>query len=107
MPVTRLITAEEDIAMSISTTVRGLVAKYNTSAPGQQPAVDAKALLISIVANTCLGVNDLIEACPITFTEKSSLRGDMKTIVGKAFRAKLGVVGASGEVLDATDTDKK
>jgi hypothetical protein len=72
MPVTRLITAEEDIAMSISTTVRGLVAKYNTSAPGQQPAVDAKALLISIVANTCLGVNDLIEACPITFTEALS-----------------------------------
>lgn len=87
MPLTRPLTPEEDITVSIGTTISGLVAKYNGS-------VDAKALLSSIMGNAALGVNQLVDGCSMTFTEQSVFRGDLKALVGRALRAKVGLAEA-------------
>lgn len=98
MPLTRPITAEEDITMSAGTMISGLIAKYNGK-------MDAKALLGSIFANVALGVNEMIDGSTMTFTEKSVFRGDLKTLAGRALRAKLGVVDAAGKIMDADKLD--
>lgn len=98
MPITRPLTPEEDITMSIGTTISGLVAKYNSR-------IDAKALIGSMLANMALGCNELIDSSTMTFTEKAVLRGDLKTLCGRALRAKLGVVDAGGKIMDADKLD--
>lgn len=90
MPVTRAFTAEEDITMSLSTMIGGLVGKYSNT-------TGAKPLIGSIVANTCLLANQLIESTNMTFTEKARFRGELKELCERAFRPKLNIVGADGE----------
>lgn len=85
------------MTLSISTTITGLVSKYNTNG-----GVAANALLTSIAANVLLGINELIEGANMTITQKAALRGDIKTICGRAMRAKLGIVGSQGEALHET-----
>lgn len=90
MPLTRPITCEEDITLSISTTISGLITKYNGR-------ISAKEVLASIFANTAIGINELIEGSNMTITEKASLRGDLKTICGRAMRAPLNLVTPDGK----------
>lgn len=96
MPLTRPLTVEEDITCSIGTAMAGIVAKYNQPGPHQTPA---NALLTSMFANCALGINEMIESSNMTITQKASLRGDMKTICNRAFRAPLGIVGADGSTI--------
>jgi hypothetical protein len=102
MPLTRPLSVEEDITMSMDTMIRGLVAKYNT---GNPPAVGAKDLLGSILLNCTLNINALIEQTPFTFAEKAAIRGDLKTVVGRALRVKLSVVGAQGQELESPEDE--
>lgn len=92
MPLTRPISCEEDITMSISTVMTGLVTKYNTNGN-----VAAPALLGSIFANVAIGINELIEGSNMSVVEKASLRKDMKTICARAFRAPLNLVTPDGQ----------
>lgn len=92
MPLTRQITCEEDVTLSISTTMTGLVTKYNING-----RVGAKELLASMLANTAIGINELIEGSKMTIVEKAALRGDMKTICARAFRAPMKIVAPNGQ----------
>lgn len=102
MPITRPFTVEEDITMSMSTTVTGIIAKYNST--GQ---VQAKPIFVSLVGNLCLGLNEMIEGSNMTFTERAALRGELKALAAKAFRAKLNIVnGLTGESIDRQEGEK-
>jgi len=92
MPLQRHITVEEDITLSVSTTVAGLVAKYNING-----TVDAKVLLASIAANLMIVVNDSIEGSNLSLVEKATLRGDIKTLASRIMRAKLGMAEPAEE----------
>ena|SRR6185369_9029602 len=90
MPITRPFTAEEHITMAISNTMSGLMATYSGR-------VDARALMGSIMANTCIGINTLIEGSSMSIAERATMRGDLKTLVNRALRPPLGIVDPSGE----------
>jgi hypothetical protein len=91
MPLTRPLTCEEDVTMSLSTVITGLVTKYNTNG-----RIGAPELLTSIFANTALGINELIEGSNLTLAEKAQLRGDMKVICDRAMRASINLVTPDG-----------
>lgn len=89
MPLTRPITSEEeDITLSLSTTITGLLQKYNNN---------QKPVMLSVVANVGIFMNQLIESANITFTEKTKLREDMKMLIGRALRQPLSVVMPDGK----------
>lgn len=92
MPLTRELTIEEDITMSITTVITGLMAKYNYNG-----RVDANAMFHSIVGNTALHINQMIEDANMTIIEKGTMRGDLKSLTNKAFRAKMTLVNATDE----------
>lgn len=96
MPLTRHITASKDITLSVGTTIAGLVAKYN-----QSGLVDIKVLLTAVLAETALTVNNMLENSNMSLTEKAVVRGDMKTVVNRALRPKMGMVDTTGEKLPA------
>jgi hypothetical protein len=94
MPLTRPITPEEDICMSVSTVISGLLNKYDSN---------VKQVMAGIFADTSLGLNLLIESSNMTFAEKAALRGDMINLARRAFRAKLNLINPVGEELERSD----
>ena len=85
MPVTRPLLPEEDITLSVSTTITGLITKY-------QDRNGIKVVLGSILGNTAILINQVIESMPVTFTEKAALRGELKHMVDRAMKTNLKVV---------------
>jgi hypothetical protein len=100
MPLTRHVTAEEDIILSVSTTVAGLVAKYN-----QSGLMDIKVLLTAVLGETALTINAMLENSNLLMTDKAVIRGDMKTLVNRALRPKLGMVDVAGGKMPAEALD--
>jgi hypothetical protein len=100
MPLTRPITCEEDITMSLSTVISGLVTKYNASG-----AVDARVLLGSIAANTLLGINELIDSSSLSLTDKAKFREELRELSRRALRPSLGIMDGNGNSINAAAID--
>jgi len=100
MPLTRPTTIEEDVMLSLSTTISGLLTKYASNS-------DAKPVLASIVANVMLGINAMIDKSDMPITAKTAFREELRDICRKALRPSLGIVDSNGGTINAANLDPK